>query len=173
MTTSLTNRQVLELATELHGSQLRSSGDAYITHPIAVSLIAKDILEMCYPLHVQSMKDKIIQAAYLHDVLEDCEITEEGLLDQGVNPEVIQICALLDKNNYPDYFTYIQTVCELDLIGAAIVKYADLLHNSHNQKNKLKLDRYKLAMALLEQYYMPLKVNSKHIQRLINNLPKR
>ena len=173
MTTSLTNRQVLELATELHGSQLRSSGDAYITHPIAVSLIAKDILHMCYPLHIQSMQDKIIQAAYLHDVLEDCEITEEGLLDQGVNPEVIQICALLDKNNYPDYFTYIQTVCELDLIGAAIVKYADLLHNSHNQKNKLKLDRYKLAMALLEQYYMPLKVNSKHIQRLINNLPKR
>lgn len=173
MTTSLNNRQILELATELHGSQMRSNGDAYISHPICVALIAKDILEMCYPLHVESMQDKIIQAAYLHDVLEDCEITEEGLIDQGVNPEVVQICALLDKNNYPDYFTYIQTVCELDLIGAAIVKYADLLHNSYNQKNKLKLDRYKLAMSLLEQYYTPLKINSKHIHRLLDRLPKR
>jgi (p)ppGpp synthase/HD superfamily hydrolase len=163
--TNLNNEQVLQLATELHGEQKRSNGQKYITHPIAVATLARYILETCYPAHLLDLGDHVVQAAYLHDVLEDCDITEDGLLVQGVNENVVQTCVILNKNTAPDYYSYIITICELDLISAAIVKYADLLHNSNGQKNKLKLDRYNLAMALLEQYYLPIKLNSKYIHR--------
>src|ERR1019366_6171886 len=60
------------LAEEAHSGQVRSSGEAYIHHPLAVARILVD-------LH---MDDDTIVAAMLHDVLEDTEaVTREQLRD--------------------------------------------------------------------------------------------
>ena len=54
----------LDAAVEYHGDQQRLSGKPYVTHPIAVAgLVAS--------LHMDATT---LQAALLHDVIEDCGV---------------------------------------------------------------------------------------------------
>ena len=62
-------RQAYEFAAECHDGQLRLSGEPYITHPVAVAQLVAD-------LH---MDVHTVQAALLHDVVEDCDVTREQL----------------------------------------------------------------------------------------------
>lgn len=59
------------LANELHDGQERKDGGPYISHParVANSLKARKIND-----------DIILATALLHDVLEDCNVTEEELI---------------------------------------------------------------------------------------------
>src|SRR3954466_16211653 len=54
-----------ETAREAHRSQLRSSGESYINHPLAVARIVADI----------GLDEISVAAALLHDAVEDTEIT--------------------------------------------------------------------------------------------------
>jgi GTP pyrophosphokinase len=54
-----------EVAAEAHRSQLRSSGESYINHPLAVARIVADI----------GLDETSVAAALLHDAVEDTEIT--------------------------------------------------------------------------------------------------
>ena len=56
-----------EFAAKAHANQFRSSGEPYITHPLAVSFI---LLEL-------GMDTDTICAAMLHDVVEDTDVTLE------------------------------------------------------------------------------------------------
>lgn len=58
-----------EFAAKAHANQVRSSGEPYITHPVAVSYI---LLEL-------GMDTDTICAAMLHDVVEDTDVTLEEL----------------------------------------------------------------------------------------------
>ena len=58
-----------ELAAKAHANQVRSSGEPYITHPVAVAYI---LLEL-------GMDTDTICAALLHDVVEDTDVTLEEL----------------------------------------------------------------------------------------------
>ncbi|MDE6132371.1 MAG: RelA/SpoT family protein, partial [Oscillospiraceae bacterium] len=58
-----------EFAAKAHANQFRSSGEPYITHPLAVSFI---LLEL-------GMDTDTICAAMLHDVVEDTDITLEEI----------------------------------------------------------------------------------------------
>ena len=58
-----------EFAAKAHANQFRSSGEPYITHPVAVSYI---LLEL-------GMDTDTICAAMLHDVVEDTDATLEQL----------------------------------------------------------------------------------------------
>jgi GTP pyrophosphokinase len=55
------------LAESGHAGQVRTSGEAYISHPVAVAEIVADL----------GMDEDSVIAALLHDVLEDTEITPE------------------------------------------------------------------------------------------------
>lgn len=57
------------VARDAHEGQTRSSGEPYITHPVAVATI---IAEM-------KLDHEAIMAALLHDVIEDTPYTEEEL----------------------------------------------------------------------------------------------
>ncbi len=65
-------RQAYVLAERLHRGQKRSSGDDYITHPLAVSDILAD-------MHADA---ETIAAGLLHDVVEDCEYPPELIKEQ-------------------------------------------------------------------------------------------
>ena len=52
-------------ANEAHRNQLRSSGEGYINHPLAVARIVADI----------GLDETSLAAALLHDSVEDTEIT--------------------------------------------------------------------------------------------------
>ena len=63
--------KALELAYEAHEGQIRKSGEAYIVHPILVAAITAKI----------SNDEMMVQAALLHDVVEDTHYTIEELLE--------------------------------------------------------------------------------------------
>ncbi len=61
-------QRALEFATKAHAGQVRKyTGEPYIAHPIAVAEIVRSVP------HTPEM----IAAAYLHDVVEDCEVSHE------------------------------------------------------------------------------------------------
>ncbi|KJW02950.1 HD domain protein [Rickettsia endosymbiont of Ixodes pacificus] len=61
-------------ARKYHGSQMRQSGDPYYSHPIEVAImLAVFVAEEAPKLFTSNM----INAALLHDTIEDTELTEE------------------------------------------------------------------------------------------------
>ena len=76
-------------AAEMHGTQMRKSGDPYITHPLAVTTILADI----------GMTEATLVAALLHDTVEDTRYTlEQVRADFGdeVAQLVEAVCRVLD-----------------------------------------------------------------------------
>ncbi|HEV2930557.1 MAG TPA: HD domain-containing protein, partial [Propionibacteriaceae bacterium] len=64
-------------AEKLHQGQLRKSGDAYITHPLAVTTILAEL----------GMNEATLCAALLHDTVEDTDYTLQQL-SRDVGEEV-------------------------------------------------------------------------------------
>ena len=62
-------RDAYEYANKKHFSQKRITGDDYISHPLNVAWILTDV----------KADGKAISAALLHDTIEDCDVTKEGL----------------------------------------------------------------------------------------------
>ena len=62
-------QQAYLFAKEKHEGQFRKSGEAYIAHPLNVAYILSEI-------HADS---KTIEAALLHDTIEDCDVTKEEI----------------------------------------------------------------------------------------------
>jgi len=65
--------KALELSLEAHKGQTRKSGEPYIVHPILVAAITAKI----------SNDEMMVQAALLHDVVEDTSYTIEDLGTYG------------------------------------------------------------------------------------------
>lgn len=102
------------IAEEAHAGQFRRDGvTPYILHPAKVAALMGDdpILE---------------QVAWLHDVLEDTEMTPEELLKRGVSREaVLTVCDLTHETG--SYAGYISRVSHNPL--ARKVKIADIVAN--------------------------------------------
>ncbi len=62
-------QQAYILARDAHAPQTRSSGEPYITHPVAVGSILAEM----------RMDHETLMAALLHDVIEDTEYSKEDL----------------------------------------------------------------------------------------------
>lgn len=58
-----------DLAFQLHEGQFRASGDPYIVHPVAVADLLREI----------GASPSVIAAGFLHDVVEDTDVTPEHL----------------------------------------------------------------------------------------------
>ena len=86
--------QAYLVAREAHLPQKRSSGEPYITHPVAVAEI---LAEMC-------LDHETIMAALLHDVIEDTDTTQDdlaGLFGPTV-AELVEGVSKLDKLKFRD-----------------------------------------------------------------------
>ncbi len=59
-----------DVAEEMHRGQLRKSGEPYLIHPMAVSVILSEL----------GMDEQTLVAGLLHDVVEDTPYTEEELI---------------------------------------------------------------------------------------------
>lgn len=105
-----------EFAAEKHKGQFRVGGDAYITHPMAVSEIVKE--------NGGDMNYRI--AALFHDLLEDTDATEGEILSLS-NPEVLTAVKLLTKQKGYVMKDYVGAIRKNDIAFA--VKGADRLHN--------------------------------------------
>ncbi|MGE3074328.1 MAG: bifunctional (p)ppGpp synthetase/guanosine-3',5'-bis(diphosphate) 3'-pyrophosphohydrolase [Dehalococcoidia bacterium] len=65
-------REAYEFAAKAHEGQLRKTGDPYITHPLAVTLLSANL----------ELDHQALMAALLHDVQEDCGIANETLVEK-------------------------------------------------------------------------------------------
>jgi len=76
--------KAIEIAYEAHEGQTRWSGEPYITHPeaVAAAVITED--------------EKIV--AWLHDVVEDTNVTLEDLMGEGFSGDVIDGVDAMTKN---------------------------------------------------------------------------
>ena len=87
-------RQSYVVARDAHEGQTRSSGEPYIIHPVAVSRILAEM----------RLDIETLQAALLHDVIEDCDVTKEDLEEKFGNTvaELVDGVSKLDKLKFRD-----------------------------------------------------------------------
>ena len=138
-----------ELADKAHEGVVRTSGDPYISHPVAVAYILVEKF---------SMDTDTICAALLHDVVEDSSYTIDDLRMHGFSEEILEAVRLLTHDKDIPYVYYILAIKDNDI--ARSVKIADLLHNSDlsrlekvTPEDEVRCRKYNTAMHLLSQNF--------------------
>lgn len=120
-------RQAYRFADEAHLGQLRSSGEPYITHPIAVATQCA-----AWKLDAQAL-----MAALLHDAMEDCGVTKPELIERFGAPvaELVDGLTKLDKlqfntreENQAESFRKMLLAMARD-VRVILIKLADRSHN--------------------------------------------
>ena len=131
----------IEVATKAHEGQLDKGGNPYILHPQAVAA------------SLDSTENKIV--AYLHDVVEDTEITLEDLEKMGFTYRIVNSIRILTKSKDISYDDYLKSVKKDS--NAWHVKMADIKHNMDisripepTAKDLARIEKYKKALAFLE-----------------------
>ncbi|MBQ8165285.1 MAG: bifunctional (p)ppGpp synthetase/guanosine-3',5'-bis(diphosphate) 3'-pyrophosphohydrolase [Clostridia bacterium] len=109
-------KKALEYATNKHRQQFRIGGLPYITHPIEVAEILKNL----------GFGEEYQIAGLFHDLLEDTDATEEEILRLG-GPDILEAVRLLTKKKGYIMSEYIDAIKKNDI--AFKVKAADRLHN--------------------------------------------
>lgn len=120
-------KKAYEFAYKKHKGQYRKSGEEYIIHPLNVALILTDIYA----------DTSTLQAALMHDVLEDCDCTKEEM-EELFGKEVVflvQGVTKLSKINFSTENEYLIEYYKKIIVGLSedvrviIIKLADRLHN--------------------------------------------
>ncbi len=120
--------RALKLALDAHEGQVDTAGIDYAAHSVRVGKFTKLVTE----------KDEILAVAYLHDVLEDTQVTEENL-KEIFSDEIVKAVKALTKEKYEPYQFYLERVKANK--WARMVKLADLKHNSDMDRIKKKLTK--------------------------------
>ena len=119
--------RAFEFAYQLHEGQLRASGEPYIAHPVAVAGLLRDL----------GGSSVMIAAGFLHDVVEDTEVTSEEIESRfGVEVRrLVEGVTKLSKFNFSskterqaENFRRMFLAMAAD-IRVIVVKLADRLHN--------------------------------------------
>jgi GTP pyrophosphokinase len=135
-------------AEKMHGSQMRKSGDPYITHPLAVTTILADI----------GMTESTLAASLLHDTVEDTPYTLEQVR-QDFGDEVAQLVdgvTKLDKVKYGDS-AQAETIRKMIVamsrdIRVLVIKLADRLHNMRTLRYVRQETQERVARETLDIY---------------------
>lgn len=149
-------REALEFAAERHAGQLRKSGDPAITHPLhAAETIANLQLDA-----------STIAAALLHDVQEDCGVTNQEIVTR-FGPEVAvmvegvtklgQISGQAAEARSGEEHTQAENLRKMFLAMAqdlrvVIIKLADRLHNMRTLWALKPEDQRRIARETMEIY---------------------
>jgi GTP diphosphokinase / guanosine-3',5'-bis(diphosphate) 3'-diphosphatase len=138
-------------AERLHNGQMRKSGDAYITHPLAVTTILAEL----------GMTEATLCAALLHDTVEDTDYTL-GQLTHDFGEEVALLvdgCTKLDKVKYGESAKS-ETIRKMVVamsrdIRVLVIKLADRLHNMRTL-HYLRPDKQSRIAAETLEIFAPL-----------------
>jgi guanosine-3',5'-bis(diphosphate) 3'-pyrophosphohydrolase len=138
-------------AERLHNGQTRKSGDAFITHPLAVTTILAEL----------GMTEATLCAALLHDTVEDTDYTL-GQLTKDFGEEVALLvdgCTKLDKVKYGESAKS-ETIRKMVVamsrdIRVLVIKLADRLHNMRTL-HYLRPDKQSRIAAETLEIFAPL-----------------
>ena len=143
-------RRAYYYAEQAHDGQQRRSGEAYVTHPLAVANILSDM----------HMDHQSLMAAMLHDVIEDTGIAKAALATQFGNTiaELVDGVSKLNQMNFEtkaeaqaENFQKMAMAMARD-IRVILVKLADRLHNMRTLEVLSGEKRRRIAKETLEIY---------------------
>jgi len=143
-------RDAYRFADEAHLGQFRASGEPYITHPIAVAGLCAD-----WKLDAQA-----IQAALMHDAMEDCGITKPELIERFGAPvaDLVDGLTKLDKLQFStreesqaESFRKMLLAMSRD-VRVILIKLADRLHNMRTMDAMALAKRGRIARETLDIY---------------------
>ncbi|ACK84877.1 HD domain-containing protein [Methylorubrum extorquens] len=122
-----TNFDTHQFAAQAHAGQVDKGGKPYIRHINRVAAAADKRAH--HALEVDGLKinpEHVLQAAYLHDVVEDTKTVPDDLVRAGYAPEVIEMVRLLTKTDEPmNYAERITALIETRNLGAILIKLSD------------------------------------------------
>jgi GTP pyrophosphokinase/guanosine-3',5'-bis(diphosphate) 3'-pyrophosphohydrolase len=143
-------RDAFVVANEAHSSQKRSSGEPYITHPVAVASLLADMRLDC----------ETLMAALLHDVIEDTETSREDLAERfgATVASLVEGVSKLDKLQFnskeeaqaENYRKMIMAMVQD--IRVILIKLADRTHNMRTIQHLRPDKRRRIARETLEIY---------------------
>ena len=140
--------KAFSIAEQAHSSQLRKSGEPYISHPVAVAQILADL----------GIGATTIAAALLHDTVEDTPYSIEKLRsDFGEEVSMlVDGVTKLDKIKFGDS-AQAETVRKMVVamskdIRVLVIKLADRLHNARTWKYVSEQSAKRKAQETLEIY---------------------
>ena len=142
--------QAWQYADKAHTNQWRSSGDPYITHPIAVTTICAH----------WKLDAPALMAALLHDAMEDCGITKQDLIGKfgPVVADLVDGLTKLDKlhfntreENQAESFRKMLLAMAKD-VRVILIKLADRTHNMRTMGDMPRSKWGRIASETLEIY---------------------
>ena len=139
-----------DLAFRLHKGQFRVSGEPYIIHPVAVASLLREI----------GASPKVVAAGFLHDVVEDTNITLEQLEDYFGNEVrgLVEGVTKLGGIHFPNRTeAQAENLRKMFLamardIRVVLVKLADRLHNMRTIEVLPKEKQKRIALETREIY---------------------
>ena len=159
-----------QIARQAHKKQKRRSGVPYITHAEAVvQYLIKNYTEL-FPKDAYKgnwmdpeVKDCVIAAAWMHDVVEDTDWTIEMLKKEGFKPLTYELVDMLTRKKGETYFAFIMRIhnggnppnepCGAFRVGATAIKLSDLWHNMTDSPSEgSRLDKYRFAKYILSYF---------------------
>ena len=142
--------RAFDAASRAHVDQVRKSGEAYISHPVAVATIVADL----------GLDDVTVAAALLHDAVEDTGVTLEDV-SRDFGPEVAAIVdgvTKLDRVRFDSREAQQAASMRKMLVAMAkdwrvlIIKLADRLHNMRTIAAMPEFKQKRTAQETLDIY---------------------
>ena len=140
-----------EFAREAHKDQKRKSGEPYIIHPLAVAQIVAEELRL---------DSESIEAALLHDVIEDTEATEEQVA-KLFSPTVAALVEGVSKLTRIQYATkedeQMENLRKMLIamskdIRVILIKISDRLHNMRTMEYQSPAKQKQKSLETMEIY---------------------
>ena len=143
-------RRAYVVSAHEHKNQLRSSGEPYLVHPLAVAMILAEM----------KLDETTIATGLLHDVLEDTGISKEKIEDL-FGPDVAHLVdgvtkigkyAFTSKEAQQAETFRKMLLAMTDDLRVILVKLADRLHNMRTLEHLPELKRRAIASETMEIY---------------------
>ncbi|MFC6276011.1 RelA/SpoT family protein [Psittacicella hinzii] len=162
-------RQAFAIAYEGHEGQFRSSGEKYITHPVAVAGILADLC-----LDVEA-----IQAALLHDTIEDTKFQRPQLeqLFGKVVTNIVDGVSKLDKLKFrtrqeAEVANFRKMILAMTKdVRVVLIKLADRTHNMRTLGSLRPDKQRRIAQETIDIYSaLAYRLGIMHIKKELDNL---